>query len=71
MPGRMIRGAALLVVSLVFSFLIIVLHPDPTPKPEEICLNVFMAVRFDLPVKGTAYRHATQGVRASMVVFMS
>lgn len=63
MPSRMTLGAALLGASLVVSFLITVLLPDPTPKPEEICLNVFMAVRFDLRVKVTSYRYAAQGLR--------
>jgi len=46
---------------LNFSFLIAVLHPATTPKPEEICLNVFMAVRFDLRYKVTSDTPAGQG----------
>lgn len=54
-------GAALFAVSLSFRFLSTVLHPAATPKPEEICLNVFMAVRFDLRDKVTSETPARQG----------
>lgn len=67
MPSRMARGTSLLVASPVFSFLITVLHPDPTPKHEEICLNVFMAFRFDLHVKGTAQLLTGQGLNIRLV----
>ena len=50
-----------LVASFSLRFLIAVLHPATTPKPEEICLSVFMAVRFDLRDKVTAATSAWQG----------
>jgi hypothetical protein len=59
--SRTDRKVSLPAVSLNFSFLIAVLHPATTPKPEEICLNVFMAVRFDLRYKVTAQSDAGQG----------
>ena len=57
----MTLGAVLLAARLSFRFLITVLHPAATPKPEEICLNVFMAVRFDLHDKVTSKTDPGQG----------
>ena len=61
MHSKMTLRAVLLAASLSFRFLITVLHPAATPKPEEICLNVFMAVRFDLRDKVTSETPARQG----------
>ena len=61
MHKKMTLETALFAVSLSFRFLTAVLHPAATPKPEEICLNVFMAVRFDLHDKVTSKTDPGQG----------
>jgi hypothetical protein len=43
-------------------------YPDAMRKPEEICLNVFMAFRFDFRVKVTSQASLAQVPQAHLVV---